>query len=58
MAGRNSHPDRDGGRSNPSRLDQFGETLASNDNLSAEHIRKEAGTMSGDTDMETCRELE
>jgi hypothetical protein len=28
MSGRNTHPDRDGERSSPSRLDQYGETLA------------------------------
>ncbi|WP_199616871.1 hypothetical protein [Paenibacillus alkalitolerans] len=37
MSGRNTHPDRDGERSSPSRLDQFGETLA-NDNDEAEDL--------------------
>jgi len=31
MTGRNSHPKRDGGQAQPSRLDQYGETMA-NDN--------------------------
>jgi hypothetical protein len=29
MSGRNNKPDNDGPASNPSRIDQFGETLAS-----------------------------
>jgi len=33
MAGRNSHPKRDGGRASPSRLDQYGETLANDNDL-------------------------
>lgn len=33
MAGRNSHPKKDGERSQPSRLDQYGETLANDNDL-------------------------
>jgi len=33
MSGRNTHPDRDGERASPSRLDQFGETLANDNDL-------------------------
>lgn len=40
MAGRNTHPDRDGERASPSRLDQFGETLA-NDNDDAPDLAAE-----------------
>ncbi|WP_274362578.1 hypothetical protein [Paenibacillus thermotolerans] len=36
MSGRNSHPKRDGERSNPSRLDQFGETLANDTEVADE----------------------
>lgn len=34
MTGRNTHPKRDGERAEPSRLDQFGETLANDNDLS------------------------
>lgn len=33
MPGRNSHPKKDGGRAAPSRLDQYGETLADDNDL-------------------------
>lgn len=54
MTGRNSHPKRDGERANPSRLDQYGETLA-NDNDLTDLTSAQQAAVEGD-EAEACRD--
>lgn len=53
MSGRNTHPDRDGKRSNPSRLDQFGEDLA-NDTEVAEEVASGIRARTDEPQSGTC----
>jgi hypothetical protein len=47
MTGRNTHPKQDGQRATPSRLDQYGETLA-NDNDAADLTSAQRNAVEGE----------
>lgn len=54
MTGRNAHPKRNGRQASPSRLDQYGETLANDNDLTDLSVEQQIAVEGGGDEEGPC----